>query len=182
MSPIPHSARGFTLVELIAVLVLTGILGAVASSRFIGRESFDIRAYTDQTLATLRFAQKVAITQNRPVFVRLNGASIALCFDAACTVRVLAPGGNSASSETLAACASDKTWYCEAPPAATTYALSPALNASNPYFFFSALGKPYAASDGSTGDGSFATLTLTLQRGGELQKLYVEQDTGYVHQ
>jgi MSHA pilin protein MshC len=162
--------------------VLTGILGAVASSRFIGRESFDTRAYTDQTLAQLRFAQKAAIAQNRPVFVRLNGASIALCFDAACATRVLASGGNSASSKTLDACAQDKTWYCEAPPGPTTYALTPALDASQPYFFFSALGKPYAATDNVGADATFARLEMTIQRGGESQTLHVEEETGYVHQ
>jgi MSHA pilin protein MshC len=162
--------------------VLTGILGAVASSRFIGRESFDTRAYTDQTLAQLRFAQKVAISQNRQVFVRLNGASIALCFDAGCATRVLASGGNSASSKTLAACAQDKSWYCEAPPGATIYALLPALDASKQYFFFSALGKPYAATDKPGGDATFSRLELAIQRGGERQSVYVEEDTGYVHQ
>ncbi len=179
MHPIPHSARGFTLVELIAVLVLTGILGAVASSRFIGRESFDIRVYADQTLAQLRFAQKAAIVQNRQVFVQLRGDRIALCFDAACTVHVQGPGGNAGT----AVCDNDKAWYCEALPTATTYALSPAAPyASLQYFYFSPLGKPYAATDGGIGDGTFARLTLELRRGTELQSLHVEEDTGYVHQ
>jgi MSHA pilin protein MshC len=185
MPPIPQHARGFTLIELIAVLVLTGILGAVASSRLIGRESFDARAYTDQTLSMLRFAQKVAIAQNRRVFVRLDGASIALCFDDACATRVLAPGGNGASKETLAACSGDKTWHCEAPPTGARYALTPpAPYASQPYFYFSALGKPYAAADAAfpAGDSTFAGLRLEIQRSGERQTLFVEMETGHVHQ
>lgn len=185
MPPIVCRARGFTLVELIAVLVLVGILGAYASSRFIGRESFDARAYADQTLAMLRFAQKLAIAQNRRVFVRLDGDSVALCFDNAyCTTRVLAPGGNSASTRTLAACAQDKTWFCEALPVATSYTLEPAAPyAGRPWLYFSALGKPYAAADAATssGDGTFVKLALQVRRGSEFQTLFVETETGYVH-
>jgi MSHA pilin protein MshC len=146
----------------------------------IGRESFDARVYADQTLALLRLAQKTAIAQNRPVFVRLNGTSIALCFnDIDCATRVLAPGGNGASTETLAACSGDKTWYCEAPPDGASLSLSPAL----PSFYFSALGKPYAATDADpTGASTFARLALQIRRGAEEQTLYVEEDTGYVHQ
>ncbi len=37
------SSRGFTMVELILVMVVAGILAAVAVPRMIGRNSFDTR-------------------------------------------------------------------------------------------------------------------------------------------
>jgi hypothetical protein len=51
------------------------------------------------------------------------------------------------------------------------------------HFYFSALGRPYAATDTDpAGDSTFSKLELQIRRGGESQPVYVEEDTGYVHQ
>ena len=76
--------RGFTVIELVAVIVVVGIMAAFAAPRFMQNEAFDARTYTDQNLAMLRYAQKLAIAQNRPVFALLTPNRIALCFTAAC--------------------------------------------------------------------------------------------------
>ena len=111
--------RGFTLVELIAVLVVGGLLAAVAMPRFFRQDGFDARSFADQNVSMLRYAQKLAIAQNRPVFVQLNGTRMALCFNTACDEanRVLPPaGGNSGRKATLTACANTTAWLCEAAP------------------------------------------------------------------
>lgn len=87
------SSRGFTMVELVLVLVVAGILAAVAVPRMVGRTGFDTRGFADQLAATVRFAQKLAISQRRDVFVSLTANNATLCYDAACATPAPGPGG-----------------------------------------------------------------------------------------
>lgn len=81
------------MVELILVMVIAGILAAVAVPRMIGRTSFDTRGFADQIAATVRFAQKLAVAQRTDVFVRLTANDATLCYDAACATPAPGPGG-----------------------------------------------------------------------------------------
>ena len=55
--------------ELITVIVIVGILSAVAIPQMFDRGVYDSRGFYDQTLATLRFAQKSAIAKRKFVCV-----------------------------------------------------------------------------------------------------------------
>lgn len=169
-------ASGFTLIELISVIVVIGILGAMAASRFFGSSATDGRTFADLLSATLRHGQKVAIAQNRNVYVRVNASGVALCYQANCAAgaRVLAPAGeNSRSSATASACA-DATWACEAPPSGVTVGVAS-------QFYFDPIGKPFALADvAPTPTSTFATLTVPI--GGTITRsVTVEAETGYVH-
>lgn len=170
-------ARGFTFVELIAVIVVVGILAAIAGSRLMDRAPFASVAFHDQTMALLRFAQKTAIAQNRNVFVRVNAAGVALCYTSTCNPgeRVTAPGGaNSNSAATRAGCA-DARWACESPPSGVT--ITPATQ-----FYFDAIGKPFAVADvAPTTVSTFAPLAITVRAGASARTTTVEMETGYVH-
>jgi MSHA pilin protein MshC len=66
---------GFTLVELITVMVIVGIISAIALPRLFDRGSFDSRGFYDQLIFSLRYAQKSAISQRRQVCVTFPTAS-----------------------------------------------------------------------------------------------------------
>jgi MSHA pilin protein MshC len=88
-------ARGYSLVELIVTLVVMGILAAMAIPYF-SKSDPDATWFHEQVKAAVRYAQRQAVAQRRPVFVVIATNSVQLCYDALCTSRVqdFASGAN----------------------------------------------------------------------------------------
>jgi MSHA pilin protein MshC len=63
--------RGFTLVELIVVIVVMAILTAVAAPRFFTNSQFDAPAFAQELASAARYAQKLAIATGCPVRLTL---------------------------------------------------------------------------------------------------------------
>ena len=64
-SSVEDCQHGFTLIELIMVMVIVGILAVFVVPRFFDANVFQSRGFADQVQATLRYAQKEAIEIGR---------------------------------------------------------------------------------------------------------------------
>jgi MSHA pilin protein MshC len=69
---------GFTLIELIMVMIIVGILAVAVMPKFTDQSVFQSRGFHDETLALLRYAQKSAIAQRRTVCVTLSATGISM--------------------------------------------------------------------------------------------------------
>ncbi len=74
-SPARGQARGFTLMEMIVVIVISGVLAAVVLPKFDVATSAGGRAYADSVKAGLRYARSVAVGHRRLVCVDFDANS-----------------------------------------------------------------------------------------------------------
>ncbi len=71
-------ADGFTVVELTLVIVIIGIISAVALSRLPDSTSFDSRFYAEDAATALRYAQKYALASGCSVEANIGPSSYSL--------------------------------------------------------------------------------------------------------
>ena len=78
-SPTPFSTQtAFTLIELVMVIVLLGILSATALPKFFAVSSYQERAFFDDTLGAVRYAQKLAVATGCKVQVSISANAYVL--------------------------------------------------------------------------------------------------------
>jgi MSHA pilin protein MshC len=70
-------SKGFTLIELVMVIVLIGIIAVVAIPRMADVTGTKAGSFNDKLRADIRYAQNLAMTQNRRVRVYFNGTGTA---------------------------------------------------------------------------------------------------------
>ncbi|WP_292934450.1 GspH/FimT family pseudopilin [Noviherbaspirillum sp.] len=148
---------GFTLVELISVMIIVGILAVFALPRFFDRQTYDARRFYEETVSILRYAQKAAIAQRRLVCVSFpTNHSVELNIA-------------STNPETVAgACDKPLSGPQGTPPYTVTADGSVTFTGTPNAFNFDALGRP-TSSPG------------TIQITGAANSITVEAETGYVH-
>jgi MSHA pilin protein MshC len=151
---------GFTLLELVLVIVILGIISVFVAPTFTGTSGVDARGFHDETLAYLRYAQKTAIAQRHSVCVTFESSSVSLSISNvsdsySCLANMIGPRGEARAVATARPGAS----YSTVPQ----------------NFVFDPQGQPV--------DGSGANQSrLTIQVAGHSKTIFVEPSTGYVHE
>jgi MSHA pilin protein MshC len=123
--------RGFTLAELVAVIVITAIL-AVSATAYFSRSAFDSAAFADLAKSVVSQAQKVAVAQRRTVFVVASASTLSVCYDALCASPVASAGAASGAGGFNA-------------PTAMVYTAPSGVSLAPVSFSFDGIGKPSAA-------------------------------------
>lgn len=153
--------HGFTMIELIMVIVIMGVLAVFAAPRMLSTGDFYARGFHDETLGLLRYAQKTAIAQRRTVCVVLT-TSIASPPNAGAKLNLASVAGSA---------------LCDTPlpgptgGAAVITARSGVDFSASTSFNFNGLGQPSAAQ-------SIQVTNASVAMGAPI---IVEADTGYVH-
>lgn len=70
--------RGFTLIELIVVIIVVSILSVTILPRFANKADFEQAGFRDRTVAVLQYARKIAISSRRYICVTVGAGSINL--------------------------------------------------------------------------------------------------------
>lgn len=76
----PRSARGFTLIELILVIVITAALAVFALPKVLDTTLWRLRAFGDELQARHQAMLRLALQQRRPVVETLTGTGVSWAY------------------------------------------------------------------------------------------------------
>ncbi len=153
----PHRLAGFTLIELVLVLMLVAALAVTAVPRFANRTDFDERAFVDSAFAAARYAQKRAIATGCDIQIQIDGSGYALWARSGCSTGAFnqtvshpgRPGG-----------------FAETPPAGVSIPAGTEI-------YFDPIGRPRDPGDNLLAAATDIAIGTFVMR--------VEAETGFVH-
>jgi MSHA pilin protein MshC len=144
--------RGFTMVEVVVVIVIVGLMAAVLVPRFVGRDAFASRGFYDEAQSVVRYAHKTAIAWRRSVFVCITATTVSAGSVAGCGTLLVNPISGAALTAT-------------APSGVTLTPVS---------FGFDGAGRPNP-------NAQVTIAFMSGIAGDPARQIVVEAETGYVH-
>lgn len=150
---------GFTLVELVAVILLLGILAFSVVPRFLDKGSIDVGAMAEQLAGDIRYTQSLAMTSGQRNRINLAAASYQI------TTSAGVPVAHPATGSTAAISLGDVSLSGYNPPL------------TNSYIAFDGKGVPYTNVAGTL---LGTTATITLNAAGNTRQIAVSPQTGRV--
>jgi prepilin-type N-terminal cleavage/methylation domain-containing protein len=159
--PKHEKAQGFTLIEVIAVLILIAIVSVVVLSRGTSTSQADLKANAEALKGHIRYAQMRAMNAdvagcNASFGMVISGGSYYMFSNCSTASKVVLPGAESSAGITL--------------PSGMTVTPAPTT------FSFDKWGRPYPSSNG-TGSGS--TIPLTINYSGLSEPINIRNNTGF---
>ena len=151
---------GFTLVEIVSVIVILSIISAVVASRFYFSDS-NLGAQTEAIKVYLRYAQVRSMNTESVWGIRCAGTSLWLYKDGDITSRVRLPGEDSATVDL------DEKGISIRDGEATTFIVS-----------FNDWGKP--CSDAAATDEQDSDRTLTVDSDAKNTNITITKNTGFI--
>jgi MSHA pilin protein MshC len=161
----PARVRGFTMVELVVVMILVGVLAAIGIPRLLGDKNMEAAVFGDQVVSGLRRAQAIATSHRRVVCVNIAARGV--------TIRLNGCGN---AGLALTGLADDEYATTD-----SALAIVPAAPLGGE-LFFQPDGRITAGSAGTTpvGNGSIAITATVDGQAKTVRTIRVEGTTGYV--
>ncbi len=153
-----YNSRGFTLIEIIAVLVIIGVVSAIIISRGSSTSIITLKSEADRLRTHLRYTQARAMNSSTVWGINISSATSYSLFNA----------GNVGNTVTLPG------------EDGTTVTLSGVtITAAQPIVSFDSFGHPYTDAAGTIPQAGDRNITLTSDDG-QTEPITITQNTGFI--
>jgi len=149
--------NGFTMIEIISVLVIIGIISAVALARMSSTRDYNVISQVEVVKTHLRLAQSRAMNSSRVWGINISGSSTYSMFDNGNVANVIRLPNQNADNVTL--------------PDGMT--ITTGIVSFNPW------GKPYTDAAGTAAQNATRIITLT-NKSGDARNITITANTGFI--
>jgi MSHA pilin protein MshC len=166
-----RNSSGFTMLEIIVVLILMGIIAAYVMGRSLGTDDLDLTSQTDKIRGHIRYAQAEALKRSDKVWgIKFESGQYWL-------FRGTTPDNAGDQVKLPGVDYADGSSKVSLPTGVS-------LTATIPTLFFNRIGKPYSAyadyDDDTKNTALASAATVTVTSGGQSRTISITPETGLV--